>query len=449
MIAKESCATVPQFDRLRYFYGQMLHAQDLQQEQAYFREKLKLHNRCLHGWGVVCGLQVTPPPRDPDCEPATDEQYARLKALLEERQRALAAAEEQERVVKRAEVEEIKRRLEALGPPSDCRPADFRTTVQIACGLAIDCEGNEVVVRQPLVVDLWSALTPEDRRMADPNDGGTTLYLGLCYRECPIEPVRPVVPDSCGVTSDCTFGKLRDSISVVVTTDADRWKDERCEPCCEGLSGCACCVLLAKIDGFQRGQPLPPEQIHAEVRREIAVRPSTRVSGINWVQGGVYTPSQANTLLGSYKSGNGGLEIHFSRPIRTETVVEGVIDLWVIEGGSGRSANIYHKAGALVLPNTATTEKIVYRDTTDESVSNGDRLLVTLRSAFLLDECCRPLDGAHVGGRVPLLSGSPEATPGPGPARSLCLTPPGGAGPWTSGAGGATNFESWFWIKRS
>ena len=63
--AKASCAEVPQFDRLTYFYGQMLHARDLQAEQSYFREKLKLHNRCLHGWGVVCGLEVTPPPVRP------------------------------------------------------------------------------------------------------------------------------------------------------------------------------------------------------------------------------------------------------------------------------------------------------------------------------------------------------------------------------------------------
>jgi hypothetical protein len=30
----------------------------------------------------------------------------------------------------------------------------------------------------------------------------------------------------------------------------------------------------------------------------------------------------------------------------------------------------------------------------------------------------------------------------------VCLTPPGSAGPWTSGDGGATSFESWFWISK-
>jgi hypothetical protein len=31
-------------------------------EQEYFREKQRRHNRFLHGWGVVCGLEVVPDP---------------------------------------------------------------------------------------------------------------------------------------------------------------------------------------------------------------------------------------------------------------------------------------------------------------------------------------------------------------------------------------------------
>jgi hypothetical protein len=44
--------------RLRYFAGQMLTAESLQLEQNYFREKLKRHNRTLHGFGIVSGLKV-------------------------------------------------------------------------------------------------------------------------------------------------------------------------------------------------------------------------------------------------------------------------------------------------------------------------------------------------------------------------------------------------------
>jgi len=443
--ANASCAEVPQFDRLRYFYGQMLHARDLQVEQAYFREKLKLHNRCLHGWGVVCGLEVTPPPLDPDCVPATDDDYAQLKADIGKKERALAqATTDAERQRLRAEIEDLRRRLTAVGVPSDCAPGDPRTKLQIACGLAIDCEGNELVVRQPLPVDLWSSLAPEDRKVLD--GGGTkTLYVGICHRECPIDPVRPVVADACGATSDCNFGKLRDSVSVVVTTDEERWKDERCDPCCDGCA--ERCVLLARIDNFVKGQPLTAGQVHQEVRRELSLRPSTRVVGVNWVQGGTYTPAQAASLLGTGHSGTNGIEIRFSRPLHTETIVNGTVDIWVLEGGRGRAAAVSNKAGVLVLPNTPTTDRIVYRDDTSESLNDGDRVLITVRTAFLLDDCCRPVDGAHVGGRVPLLPDSPPVSETPAP--TVCVAPPGGIGPWTSGAGGATTFESWFWVAQA
>lgn len=44
--------------RLRYFTGQVLTAESLELEQQYFREKVKRHNRALHGFGIVSGLKV-------------------------------------------------------------------------------------------------------------------------------------------------------------------------------------------------------------------------------------------------------------------------------------------------------------------------------------------------------------------------------------------------------
>jgi hypothetical protein len=46
-------------ERPRFFAGQLITAEDLTQEQIYFREKLRRHNRLLHGWGIICGLDVT------------------------------------------------------------------------------------------------------------------------------------------------------------------------------------------------------------------------------------------------------------------------------------------------------------------------------------------------------------------------------------------------------
>src|SRR6478752_10295708 len=44
--------------RPRFFAGQLLTDEDLNLLDHYIVEKNKLHNRYLHGWGVVCGLEV-------------------------------------------------------------------------------------------------------------------------------------------------------------------------------------------------------------------------------------------------------------------------------------------------------------------------------------------------------------------------------------------------------
>jgi hypothetical protein len=97
-------AEVPQFDRLQYFYGQMLGVRDFRTEQEFFREKIKLHNRCLHGHGIVCGL-----------------------------------------VVEEGEV--IRAKPESGENEGKCYP-----TVEINPGLALDSEGNELVVRDKLCI---------------------------------------------------------------------------------------------------------------------------------------------------------------------------------------------------------------------------------------------------------------------------------------------------------
>lgn len=44
--------------RLRYFEGGLLSAADLRDEQEYHLRKRRLHNRALHGTGIVAGLEV-------------------------------------------------------------------------------------------------------------------------------------------------------------------------------------------------------------------------------------------------------------------------------------------------------------------------------------------------------------------------------------------------------
>jgi hypothetical protein len=48
------------FERVRYYARQLLTAEDMRAEQDYFLERLRRHNRSLHGWGVVSGCDVQP-----------------------------------------------------------------------------------------------------------------------------------------------------------------------------------------------------------------------------------------------------------------------------------------------------------------------------------------------------------------------------------------------------
>jgi hypothetical protein len=52
------CLGIECLDRPRFFAGQLLSEADLNSAQAYVMAKNRLHNRYLHGPGVVCGLEV-------------------------------------------------------------------------------------------------------------------------------------------------------------------------------------------------------------------------------------------------------------------------------------------------------------------------------------------------------------------------------------------------------
>jgi hypothetical protein len=46
-------------ERAPFFHGTVLTPEDLELTQQYFREKFKRHNRSLHGFGIVSGLNVS------------------------------------------------------------------------------------------------------------------------------------------------------------------------------------------------------------------------------------------------------------------------------------------------------------------------------------------------------------------------------------------------------
>ena len=128
-------ATLRYLKRNRFFSGKLLTAEDLALEQEYFREKLKRHNRYLHGFGVVYGLEV----------------------------------------------------FKSAG------------TVVISSGLAIDCQGNEIVVPEPL-----------EQALPGP-DLGSTIFLSISYVEKETDPV----PNPLAIGSEIENSRMEESAVAV------------------------------------------------------------------------------------------------------------------------------------------------------------------------------------------------------------------------------------------
>jgi hypothetical protein len=166
-------------ERNRYFTGKYMTARDFRDEQSYFLTHERLHQRILHGSGIVCGLDVV------------------------------------------------------LHPDPQCQAAGW---VVITPGIAIDCFGRDVIVREPLVVNVARLFrytiacgaeadyvkktppdtsgktpAPDDGPMpADPPPAGTEFLIGVRYSEQCIEPV-PVLIDETGCGERRTPNRIRET----------------------------------------------------------------------------------------------------------------------------------------------------------------------------------------------------------------------------------------------
>lgn len=153
-------------ERTRYFARQLVGADDLTQDQLYFREKSRRHNRMLHGWGIVCGARVRK--GDGPCEVVVESGYI-------------------------------------LGPYGDEIVIDTDVVIDVC---SEDLDGNVASPCGP--VDPWCSDVRVDRPAGQP------LYLAVAYAECLSRPVR-AVSDGCGCDeSACEYSRVRDSFRIVV-----------------------------------------------------------------------------------------------------------------------------------------------------------------------------------------------------------------------------------------
>jgi hypothetical protein len=149
-------------ERVKFFNRQLLTADDMVTDQDYFRQKLRRHNRFLHGWGVVCGLEVTAVPT-----------------------------------------------------------TDLPWRVKIDSGYALGPFGDEIYVAEPVYLNLarcGPGAAPDpcepDRLHPAATTSGGPLYVAIKYAECMARPVR-AMPAGCACEEEaCEYSRIRDSFQI-------------------------------------------------------------------------------------------------------------------------------------------------------------------------------------------------------------------------------------------
>ena len=166
MIAnKEKCADKDsgvcdynEYQRLRYFHGMLLDDKDFQAEQAYHIRKRRFLNRMLHGWGVVCGLELS-------------------------------------------------------GKKGD-------RSIDVSSGMALDCCGNEIWVPHRKPIDLLSLLPCKDKGKKEgeciEETPGTpnTYHVGVRYYERPTSPVSVYLPSGSCEERTCENSRVKEGYCI-------------------------------------------------------------------------------------------------------------------------------------------------------------------------------------------------------------------------------------------
>ena len=161
----------------RYYPRQLITPDDLTLEQNYFRDRMRRHNRLMHGWGVVCGARVCPVVKK---APDGTTSFVPWQVKIG--------------------------RGYILGPYGD--------EIMIDCERTVDLRTRGVtgVTGEPCldVPDPWCTqvfvLPPEE----------STVYVAIKYKQCKARPVR-VQPVGCGCDDTaCEYSRWQDGYEIGV-----------------------------------------------------------------------------------------------------------------------------------------------------------------------------------------------------------------------------------------
>jgi hypothetical protein len=241
----DACASTGVLERPRYYARQLLTPAELTLEQQYFRDKMRRHNRLLHGWGVVCGAGVCLIPKDDSGQNPTTGQNV---------------------------------------PPDQAKP----WVVRVQPGYILGPYGDEILIDREVVFDLrtcgLTGVTGEPGEPADPwcadvyvqrQDG--PLFVAVRYKEMQSRPVR-VQPAGCGCDeTQCEYSRWRDGYEICALAECppSHQKPPKIDEIFRGgtLPDCPDCpsdpwVVLARVEIKADGTITKLE--HCACRRQVA-----------------------------------------------------------------------------------------------------------------------------------------------------------------------------------
>lgn len=385
---------IPYFERNNYFYGKLMTVRDFFAEQCYFNEKRWLINRMVHGWGVVCGLDVR-------------------------------------------------------------QKEDSPGAVLVTPGLAIDCCGREVLVCCEQEVKLLPGHS-DCHAQKDEETGEKKLYVCIDYRSCKTEPVQ-FPPVACDQKEKGEFNRIRDSYVISVKRPDEVCIPDECPKYCplsddklismhgylcsklkEGCPECLekCCVILAEITVTPASDPAqqPSVAIDQCSQRKLVYGNAMlfdlircfhgdlpHVTAINWKSNGA-TLSWDDFKNGIYKD---GIMVWFDKKMDGATINANTFQVMVKMEDSDTGNYRFE-----MIPGDISYE---YDESTKSSVATfaitskwlidvffgysriqekGGEFLVVLKGDFIMsvgDECNPPkaLDGDFIGGTLPTGNGTP------------------------------------------
>jgi hypothetical protein len=384
---------IPPLCRNHYFTGKLLTERDFTAEQKYMADKLRLHHVALHGWGVVCGLKVTPHPNCPALR------------IVVEPGLAVDGCGREVRVPQRVDL--------TLPPPATlatedpCPPDD------------IDQQTNGPSVDQT------------------PDQPTVSLYIGLRYVERGAEQMpAPFNECACG-SSGTQPNRICEGYELTISADEPKgfeiirkekeaWDSQDPEAIYKSLlDGCPepCDIdriPLAVIHDFTPGQEVKKESIHNRTYRrrlpsttvldrligcilqKIPTKSLTRIIEINWTHRFEYhTQDFMRQFIGEHES-SPGFEITFDRPVRKAGITQRIFQAIAV-----RYVENMHGAGqpevapATVRLNSTRTKIHLHIDPTyarNRLEKTRFELYLLLRCNLIADDRGSPVDGELLAG---------------------------------------------------